>query len=141
MDQVQGNPKLEPILFSNNGEHGNEILNRGIEATAVITYCNEESDPRDDEHHIFHLGFDYVVGPRVFHNEVRFSINVAHIVYGFNGGLINTPKFKYSLDDFKNSMRPGKTLKVTVLEDQPEDYVLEVNEVMAEIMRHDAVWR
>jgi triphosphoribosyl-dephospho-CoA synthetase len=141
MVQEEGNTMPEPILFSNNPEHANEIFSHGIDCIAVITSYNEEPDPRDVEHSIIRIGFDYEAAARVIQGNIKFSINVMHIVYGAAGGLINTPKFRFNLDDFKKSMQPGEKLKVKVFENNPDKYVLEVNEVMEEIMRHDAVWR
>jgi hypothetical protein len=144
MDQELGNQaseQPEPILFSNNPNHVNEILKHGIDVLAVIRSYDEQPDPSDDEHSIIHLGFDYEVDGHVIQREIKFSINMMHIAYGFSGGLLNSPKFKYSPDDFRKSMQPGQKLNVKVLEDQPDEFVMETNEVMAEIMRHDAVWR
>jgi hypothetical protein len=144
MDQEQENsaPKRpRPILFSNNEENVNEIVARGIDLFAVIKKYLEKPDPHDDEHSIIHLEFEYEVGTQLFKQELEFSINIVHIMYGFSGGLINTPKFKYSLDDFRKSMQPGQKLKVKILVDNPDMFVLEANDVMTEIMRHEAVWR
>jgi hypothetical protein len=131
----------EPTFFSNHPEHGNEILKSGINVLAEIITYNEEPDQQDDEHSIIKLGFSYEAGGRIIQQEIKFSINIVHISYGYSGGLYNTPKFKYSLDDFRNSMLPGQKLKVTVIEKNPDEFVMEVNEVMAEIMQYDAVWR
>ncbi len=48
--------------------------------------------------------------------------------------------FSDNLDDFRNSMQPGQKLKIRTLKKPPYWFLVEANEVMAEVMRHDAVW-
>ena len=144
MDQKQDDPKdeqPEALVFSDNWDTAKQVLDEGIEVQAVITSYQEKEDPRDDEHSLIRFEYEYEVGAQRFKRELKFSINVIHISYGFAGGLIGTPKFKYSLDDFKKSMQPGQKMKVKTLDKPPYWFLLEANEVMSEIMRHDAVWR
>jgi hypothetical protein len=116
-------------------------MKEGVEVEGVIKTFQERPDPHDDEHTVFLLEYEYEVESRLFRRKLEFSINTVHITYGFTGGLLNTPKFKYNLNDFKNSMQPGQKLKIRSLRKPPYWFLIEVNEVMAEIMRHDAVWR
>ena len=143
MDQQPGNAdKKQPkaVFFADNREAYDAAMKEGIEVDGVITACHEKPDAHDDEHCIFILEYEYEVASLRFSRKLEFSINVAHITYGYAGGLLNTPKFKYSLEDFKNAMQPGQKLKVKTLDKPPYSYLVEVNEVMAEVMRHDAVW-
>jgi hypothetical protein len=144
MDQKQDNPKNEQakaVMFSDNWDTAGVVLKDGIEVHGVIKTYQEKPDPHDDEHSLIRLEYEYEVGIQLFKRELEFSINTVHIVYGYAGGLTNTPKFKYSLDDFRNSMQPGQKLKIKTLKKQPYWFLVESNEVMAEVMRHDAVWR
>jgi len=144
LNQEQDNlneERSEPVLFSDNWGNADIVMKEGIEVDCVIKTIQEKPDPHDDEHRIFILEYEYAVESRLFRRKFEFSINTVHISYGFEGGLINTPKFKYSLNDFRNSMQPGQKLKIRSLRKPPYWFLIEVNEVMAEIMRHDAVWR
>ncbi len=143
MDQKQNNPneeRAEAIVFSDNLDTAKVVMNEGVVVYGVIKTCQEKRDPQDDEHSIFILEYEYEVDSRLFKRDLKFSINAVHIVYGYAGGLINTPKFKYSLNDFRNSMQPGQKLKIRTLKKPPYWFLVEANEVMAEVMRHDAVW-
>jgi hypothetical protein len=144
MDQKQDKPtdeQAKAVVFSDNWDTAKEVLKDGEEVYGVIKTYQETPDPHDDEHSIIRLQYEYVVEPKQFKRELEFSINIVHITYGYAGGLINTPKFKYSLDDFRNSMQPGQKLKIKTLKEEPYWFFVEANEVMAEVMRHDAVWR
>ena len=112
----------------------------GIEVYGVIKTYQEKPDPHDNEHSIIRLEYEYEVDEQLFKRELEFSINTVHIVYGFAGGLTNTPKFKYSLDDFRNSIQAGQKLKIRTLPKPPYWFLVEFNEVMVEVMRHRAVW-
>jgi hypothetical protein len=143
MNQKQDNPneeRAEAIIFSDDRDTAKVVMKEGVEVYGVIKTCQEKPDPHDDEHSIFILEYEYEVDSRLFKRELEFSINAVHIAYGHAGGLINTPKFKYSLDDFRNSMQPGQNLKIRTLKKPPYWFLVEANEVMAEVMRHDAVW-
>ncbi len=143
MDQQQDSfNKTQPqaVIFLDNRHTYDVVMKEGLEVDAVIKTCQEKPDPHDDEHSIFVLEYEYEVDSRLFKRKLEFSINVAHIAYGYAGGLYNTPKFKYSLDDFKNAMQPGQKLKIRTLKKSPDYYLVQANEVMAEVMRHDAVW-
>jgi hypothetical protein len=128
------------IVFSEDWDTSQLVMREGVEVSGVIKACKETRDPHDDEHTIFTLEYEYDVDSRVFKKKLTFSINTVHIAYGYSGGLLHTPKFKYSLDDFRNSMQPGQTLKIRTLNTPPYSYIVEPNEVMAEVMRHEAVW-
>jgi len=138
-DQADEN-KAGGVVFSENSEASEVVMKEGVEVCGVIKSCQEDPDPHDDEHSIFTIEYEYEVDSQVFRKKLAFSINVDHIVYGYAGGLYNTPKFKYSLDDFRNSMQAGQTLKIWTLKRPPYWCVVEGNEVMAEVMRHYAVW-
>ena len=143
MGQEQDNPKDEQaqaVRFSENWDTSEAVRRDGVEVYGVIKTYQEKPDPYDDEHSIIRLEYEYEVDGRVFKRELEFSINIDHIVYGFAGGLISTPKFKYSLDDFRNSMQPGQELRIRTLPKPPYWFWVEFNEVMVEVMRHKAVW-
>ena len=129
------------VMLSDDWDTSEVVLEEGVEVYGVIKTCQEKPDPHDDEHSIFILEYEYEVDSQLFKRELTFSINTMHIVYGYAGGLYNTPKFKYSLDDFRNSMQPGQKLKIRTLKRPPYWFWVEANEVMAEVMRHYAVWR
>jgi hypothetical protein len=144
MDQKQDKPEddqVKSIMFSDNWDTAKVVLNDGEEVYGEIKTYQETPDPHDDEHSIIRLEYEYTVGTRLFKRELEFSINIVHITYGFAGGLTNASKFKYSLDNFRNSMQPGQKLKIKTLKNKPYWFLVEGNEVMAEVMRHDAVWR
>ncbi|HTX79581.1 MAG TPA: hypothetical protein VMC62_07935 [Longilinea sp.] len=144
MNQKQNDPnaeRSEAIMFSESQETADLVMKEGIAVDGVIKSFQEKPDPHDDEHRIFILEYEYEVDSQFFKRELEFSINTAHIAYGYAGELLNTRKFKYSLNDFRSSMQPGQKLKVRALKAPPYWFLVEVNEVMAEIMRHDAVWR
>jgi hypothetical protein len=128
------------VMFSDDRDTSEVVLEEGVEVCGVIRTCREKPDPHDLEHDIFILEYEYEVDSQLFKRELTFSINTMHIAYGYAGGLANTPKFKYSLDDFRNSMKPGQKLKIRTLKRPPYWYLVEANEVMAEVMRHYAVW-
>ena len=132
--------QVEPIRFGD-AHTSQEVLKNGIVVVAFIKTCREEPNPSDTEHTVFSLEYEYKVAANVFKRELTFSINTMHINYGYKGGLFNTPKFKYSLDDFRNAMQPGQKLQIRTLTQPPYSFLVEVNEVMSDIMRHDAVWR
>ena len=143
MNQEKDSPKDEPaptIRFSDNWDTAEAVLKDGIEVDGVIKAYQEEPDPQDDEHSIIRLEYEYEVDAQLFKRELEFSINTVHIAYGFAGGLTNTPKFKYSPDDFRNSMQAGQKLKIRTLPKPPYWFLVEFNEVMTEVMRHRAVW-
>lgn len=143
MDQKQDNPQDEQaqaIMFSDNWDTVEAVLKDGVEVYGVIKTYQEKPDPHDNEHSIIRLEYEYEVDAQLFKRELEFSINTVHIAYGFAGGLINTPKFKYSLDDFRNSMQAGQKLKIMTLPKSPYWFLVKFNEVMVEVMRHDAVW-
>jgi len=133
--------KPKAVIFSDNWDTAEVVLEEGVEVYGVIKTCQEKPNPHDLEHSIFILEYEYEVDSRLFKRELEFSINTDHIVYGYIGYLYNTPQFKYGLDDFRNSMQPGQKLKIRTLKKPPYWFWVEVNEVMAEVMRHDAVWR
>ena len=122
MDQKQDNHNGEQagaIMFSDDRDTYEAVMKEGLEVCGVIITCHEKPDPHDDEHSIFILEYEYEVDSQLFKRELTFSINTVHIVYGYAGGLYHTPKFKYSLDDFKNSMQPGQKLKIRTLKMPP----------------------
>jgi hypothetical protein len=134
--------KVTPaVRFSDNWDTADEVVKNGVVVTGIIKDYQETPDPRDDEHQIIHIGYEYEVDGQTFSRELKFSINFVHISYGYEGGLINTPKFKYSLSDFRNSMQAGQTMNIRVLPKSPFWYLVEFNEVMQEIMQYAAVWR
>ena len=144
MGQKQDNPQddqAKAVQFSENWDTADTVLKDGVEIYGVIKTYQEKPDPHDDEHSIIRIEYEYEVDAQQFKRELEFSINVVHIIYGYNGGLYDTPKFKYSLDDFKNSMQAGQKLKIRVLPKPPYWFLVEFNEVMVEVMRHDTVWR
>jgi hypothetical protein len=143
MGQKQDNSKDEQapaIRFSDNWDTAEAVLKDGVEVYGVIKAYQEKPDLHDDEHSIIRLEYEYEVNAQLFKRELEFSINTVHIVYGFAGGLTNTPKFKYSLDDFRNSMQAGQKLKIRTLPKPPYSFLVEFNEVMVEVMKHRAVW-
>lgn len=143
MGQKQDNPKDQQapaVMFSENWDTAEAVRRAGVEVYGVIKTYQEKPDPHDDEHRVICLEYEYEVDGQVFKRELEFSINVDHIVYGFAGGLTNTPKFKYSLDDFRNSMQPGQKLRIRTLPKPPYWFWVELHEVMVEVMRHKAVW-
>lgn len=127
-------------MFSDNWDTAKVVLKDGVAVCGVIKTYREKPDPRDDEHRIIRLEYEYEVDAQLFKRALEFSINVVHIAYGYAGGLTNTPRFKYSLDDFRKSMRVGQKLKIRVLPKPPYWFLVEFNEVMVEVMKHDAVW-
>ena len=144
MNQEQDNlneERAKVVMFSDNWDTANVVLKEGSEVDGVIKTFQEKSDPHDDEHSVFILEYEYEVDSRLFRRILEFSINIVHISYGYSGGLLNTPKFKYNLKDFRNAMQPGQKLKIKTLKKPPYWFSIEVNQIMAEIMRHDAVWR
>lgn len=143
MDQNQDSPNEERasmIVFTDDRDTVKVVMEEGIEVYGVIKTYQEEPDPNDDEHSIFILEYEYEIDTQPFKRELKFSINTTHIIYGYAGGLYNTPKFKCSLEDFKNSMQPGQQLKIKTLKKPPYWFFVEAHNVMAEIMKHDAVW-
>ena len=143
MNHEQDDPneeRAESIIFTDDGDAADTVMKEGVDVDGVITTCQEKPNPRDDEHTIFMLEYEYEVDSQLFKRELKFSINTVHIAYGYAGALYNTPKFKYSLDDFRNAMQPGQKLKIRTLTRQPYWFLVEANEIMAEVMRHDAVW-
>lgn len=118
----------------------NKILREGIKTNATITYSNQRNDPNDDEHTIYELEFSYYINNIKIEKKSIFSINTAHIEYGYHGMLINTPKFKYSIDDFNRSLKAGETIEVISLDKPPYHFINNFNEVSREIMGAPHVW-
>ena len=114
-------------------------MEEGIEVDSVIIKYQEKQFSWWWTHH-FHAWLWYEVDPQLFKRILRFSINTVHIVYGHAGGLYNTPKFIYSLDDFINAIQPRQKLTIMTLSKPPYWYLIKVNDVMVEIMKYDAVW-
>lgn len=132
--------QAQAVMFSDNWDTAEAVLKDGVEVYGVIKTYQEKPDPHDNEHSIIRLEYEYEVDGQIFKRELEFSINTVHIVYGFAGGLMNTPKFKYSLDDFRRSMQAGQKLKIRTLSKPPYWFVVGFNKVMVEVMRHKAVW-
>lgn len=144
MDQKQDIPNMErakAITLWHDKNTVDAVMKEGVEVYGVIKTCQEKQNPNDSEHSIFTLKYEYEADSRLFKRDLKLSINIDHVEYGYAGGLYNTPKFKYSLDEFRNSMRPGQKLKIRTLNKPPYWFLVEANEVMAEIMQHEAVWR
>jgi hypothetical protein len=133
--------KAPAVRYSETPATDDAVKKNGVEVWGVITNYQEKPDPRDDEHSIIHLDYEYEVDGQQFTKEIEFSINIVHIDYGYAGGLTHTPKFKYSLVDFRNSMKAGQKLKVMTLAKPPYSYFVEFNEIMSDVMGHEAVWR
>ena len=118
----------------------NKILTEGKKVEAQIISCKCSDDPEDYEHTIFEIDFEYFINDIKVNKSIMFSINTMHIDYAYEGGLLDVPKLKYSLDDFKKSLSTGKTLEIISLDTPPFDYINNFNEISREIMQYRQVW-
>jgi hypothetical protein len=126
--------------YSEDWDTADQVLKDGIDVVGRIRKVDETPDPQDDEHHIFRIEYEYMVNHTPVVKDLEFSINIMHIVYGFAGGLTNTPKFKYGLDDFRNAVQAGQPIYIKVVPKEPYWWLVEFNDVMSEIMNQKAVW-
>ena len=118
----------------------NKILKEGIKVNATITSCTTHDDPDDDEHTIYEIDFYYYIEGNKVEKNITFSINTAHIEYAFHGMMINTPKSKYSLKDFNNSLKKGSIIEIISLEKPPYHFICNFNETSREIMNSPDMW-
>jgi len=121
-------------------EEYNLVMKEGVEVIATITSCQFSPDPDDFEHEIVHFDFEYSIDSKVMKKSHSFSINTMHIIYAHDGQLLDIPRLKYSLEDFKAAIAPGKTIKVRSLPKEPYWIVIEYNEVLNVVMNIEAVW-
>jgi len=63
-----------------------------------------------------------------------------HIIYAHEGQLFDIPKLKYSLEDFKAAIAPGKIIKVRSLKEEPYWLIIEYNDVLNTVMNIESVW-
>ena len=87
MGQKQDNPQddqAKAVQFSENWDTADTVLKDGVEIYGVIKTYQEKPDPHDDEHSIIRIEYEYEVDAQQFKRELEFSINVVHIIYGYN---------------------------------------------------------
>jgi hypothetical protein len=141
-DSLPTNPKSPArVKYSDNWDTADQVVKDGIDVIGRISKVDETPDPQDDEHHIFRIEYEFIVNQTPIVKDLEFSINIMHIAYGFEGGLINTPRFKFGLADFRNSVQPGNPIHIKVITQPPYWFLVEFNEVMSEVMQYEAVWR
>lgn len=107
----------------------------------TIINMEEIPDQNDAEHTIFTLTYIYFSNGVKIQDELKFSINTSHIAYAHMGQLYGVKKLKYSVDDFKNAMKPGNFLYRNYSPKKNKNgYSLEFNQVMKEVMSTKNVW-
>ncbi len=125
----------------NNRSTYERIMEDGIEIEGMITDCSEKWDPRDDEHTIFSIDFEYEIKGQTFQGRTTFSINTAHIEYAARGELYGADKLKYTMQEFKDAMKRGNKMRIKVLQEHPSEYLLGYNDIMNDVMNTQGVWR
>jgi len=117
-----------------------EILEKGQKVKADIISCEIKKNPKDDEHEIFSIDYEYTINLNKIKKQFNFSINTAHIHYAFKGKLGKVPKTNCSLDEFKQLLSAGNKLEIISLPNPPYDYILYFDDRINEITKYDEIW-
>ncbi|GEM_PF-4991760 len=128
------------MIYISNAELENKILAEGQKVKATITFCQCSDDPKDGEHTIFNIDFEYTIDGKRITNSFDFSINTVHLAYAHGGGLLGVPKLDISPGDFKKLLSPGEVFDVISLPTPPHEYIFYFSEKLNEVMKYREVW-
>lgn len=131
---------LPECVFISDVSLKDEILEKGQKIKADIISCEIRDNPRDYEHEIFIIDYEYTINNNRVKNQINFSINTAHIEYAFRGELGKVPKTNCSLHEFKKLLSAGNQLEIISMPNPPYDYILYFEDRINEITKYDEIW-